>query len=84
LNGAAGGAATGGDLNIPGQKSNSDTNNAYTQPGGDAFLGLGAAGNAGAGAAASNYGGGGGAPGKDDANLGGNGGAGIVLVWEYK
>lgn len=82
---AAGGAATGGDINIPGQ----DSGYGYTSlTGASSMLGHGNAyiyGSAQAGSGtrdARGYGGGGACGGPSYA--GGAGGAGIVIVWEYK
>ena len=83
--GGAGGAATGGDINLPGGDAPCDVDNQYIgQIGGGAFLGQRGGGEKGGGGPGKDYGGGGGAGCKQEAQTGGAAGAGIVIVWEYK
>ncbi len=89
---AAGGTATGGDINVPGQAGSPGSTSHTFSP----TMGGSSGGGKGAGAAATNFGGGalagslyggggGGAAGDAVATgAGGNGAAGIVIVWEYE
>ena len=83
--GGAGGAATGGDINLPGGDAPCDVDNQYIgQIGGGAFLGQRGGGEKGGGGPGKDYGGGGGSGCKQESQTGGDAGAGIVIVWEYK
>lgn len=83
--GGVGGTATGGVINIPGQRgARSESNDYESHPiGGDAFMGPGSQFTDPANSSddAGNYGGGG--SGGLNQKVGGNGGNGVVIVWEY-
>jgi hypothetical protein len=80
---AAGGVATGGDINIPGQPGDHGGGNGSQTPGGSYFGFPGRSGHTGQGATTASVGYGAGGPGGYSvASLAGM--PGIVIVWEYK
>jgi len=79
-----GGGGSGADYVIPGHAGYSDNqSNVLGGTGGNSVFGYGGGGDSGDAQDAQGYGGGGGAPG-DTASRGGDGTAGIVIIWEYQ